>query len=333
MSVLIIAEAGVNHNGSIELAKEMIIKAKEAGADYVKFQTFIPKNLVSKTAQKAGYQKEATGSDESQLQMLSKLALTFENFKELQECCKEVGIGFLSTPFDLDSIEFLNTLKMPFWKIPSGEITNEPYLRAIGKTGLPVIMSTGMTTLDEIREALQVLREEGCEDIKLLHCNTQYPTPMEDVNLAAMETLRKEFHVPVGFSDHTMGIHVPIGAVALGAEVIEKHFTLDHDMEGPDHKASLEPEELKAMVSCIRQLEKAIGTGLKEPSPSERTNMVAARKSLVAAVDIKKGDLFTKENLTAKRPGDGMSPMKWSALLGKVATKDYKADEKIEEIL
>ena len=333
MSVIIIAEAGVNHNGSIDLAKEMIIKAKEAGADYVKFQTFIPKNLVSKTAQKAGYQKDATGDDESQLQMLSKLALTFGDFKELQECCKEVGIGFLSTPFDLDSIEFLNTLKMPFWKIPSGEITNEPYLRAIGKTGLPVIMSTGMTTLDEIREALQVLREEGCEDIKLLHCNTQYPTPMEDVNLAAMETLRKEFRVPVGFSDHTMGIHVPIGAVALGAEVIEKHFTLDHNMEGPDHKASLEPDELKAMVSCIRQIEKAIGTGLKEPSPSEQTNMVAARKSLVAAIDIKKGELFTKENLTTKRPGDGISAMKWSKLLGKVASKNYEADDKIEEVL
>lgn len=333
MSVLIIAEAGVNHNGNIELAKKMIKKAKEAGADYIKFQTFVPKNLVSASAQKAGYQKEATGSDESQLDMLSKLALTFNDFKELQACCKEVGIGFISTPFDLDSIEFLNTLEMPFWKVPSGEVTNEPYLRAIGKTRLPVIMSTGMTTLEEIREALRVLREEGCKDIKLLHCNTQYPTPMEDVNLAAMETLRKEFQVPVGFSDHTMGIHVPIGAVALGAEVIEKHFTLDHNMEGPDHKASLEPDELKEMVSCIRQMEKAIGTGLKEPTPSEKINMVAARKSLVAAVDIKKGEVFSEENLTTKRPGDGISAMKWSAFLGKTATKDYKADEKIEEIL
>ncbi len=331
MSVLIIAEAGVNHNGSIDLAKEMIIKAKEAGADYIKFQTFIPQNLVSASAQKAGYQKETTGSDESQLEMLEKLALTFDDFEELQESCKKIGIGFVSTPFDLASIDFLNTLNIPFWKIPSGEITNEPYLRAIGKTHLPVIMSTGMSTIEEIREALQVLREEGCEDIKLLHCNTQYPTPMEDVNLAAMDTLRKEFDVPVGFSDHTMGIHVPIGAVARGAQVIEKHFTLDHNMEGPDHKASLEPDELKEMVSCIRQIEKTIGTGIKEPSPSEKANMVAVRKSIVAAKNIKKGEVFTEENLTTKRPGDGISPMKWSFVIGKKADKDYNIEEKINE--
>ncbi len=330
MSVLIIAEAGVNHNGNIDLAKEMIIKAKEAGADYIKFQTFIPKQLVSASAQKAGYQKETTGSDESQLEMLAKLALTFEDFKKLQEECKKVGIGFVSTPFDLESIDFLTTLNMPFWKIPSGEITNEPYLRAIGKTHMPVIMSTGMSTVEEIREALQVLREEGCEDIRLLHCNTQYPTPMEDVNLAAMDTLRKEFQVPVGFSDHTMGIYVPIGAVARGAEVIEKHFTLDHSMEGPDHKASLEPDELKEMIACIRQVERAIGSGRKEPSPSEKTNMVAVRKSIVAAKEIKKGEIFTEDNLTTKRPGDGMSPMKWSLIIGKKADKDYHVEDKID---
>lgn len=329
MAITIIAEAGVNHNGDIRLAKEMIKKAKEAGANYIKFQTFVPENLVSKDTGKAQYQKEATGSQESQLEMLSKLALTFEDFAELKKCCEAEEIGFISTPFDLDSIAFLNTLDMPFWKVPSGDITNEPYLREIGRTGKPVVLSTGMSTLGEVGEAIRVLREEGTTQITLLHCTTQYPTPMEEVNLAAMETLKNTFQLPVGYSDHTQGIIVPVAAAALGAVVVEKHFTLDRSMEGPDHKASLEPDELKTMVDHIRQIELAIGTGIKMPSPSERGNMVAARKSLVAATAIKEGEPFTPENLTAKRPGDGLSPMNWSKLLGKPADKDYQPDEKI----
>ena len=322
MSIRIIAEAGVNHNGSMELAKKMVDKAKEAGADYIKFQTFQPEKLVSKYAAKAEYQKKTTGSEESQLEMLKKLALTREDFRELKDYCKEAGIGFISTPFDLESIDFLERLDMDFWKVPSGEITNLPYLIKIAKTGRPIVMSTGMCQMEEIEEALTWLKKSGAGEITLLHCNTQYPTPMEDVNLNAMQSLRRQFQLPVGYSDHTQGIEVPIAAVALGATVIEKHFTLDQTMEGPDHMASLAPEELTAMVRGIRNIEKALGDGEKGVTPSEMANRTVARKSIVAAGSIRKGEPFTETNLTVKRPGNGISPMNWFEVLGKVAKRD-----------
>lgn len=329
MSVYIIAEAGVNHNGSFDLACKLVDAAKEAGVDCIKFQTFKSENLVSRTAQKAEYQKEATG-DSSQRDMLKKLELSFSDFSRLKAYCEKKEICFLSTPFDFDSIDFLNSIDMPFWKIPSGEVTNLPYLLALAKTRKPVVMSTGMCTLQEIREAIDVLNENGIKEIKLLHCNTEYPTPFEDVNLKAMETIRKEFHLEVGYSDHTKGIEVPVAAVALGATIIEKHFTLDRNMEGPDHKASLEPQELAEMVKCIRNIEKAIGTGEKTPSPSEKKNIAVARKSIVAKTKIKTGDVFTEQNITAKRPGTGLSPMKWFDVLGKTALRDFEEDELIE---
>ena len=326
MSVLIIAEAGVNHNGSKELAKQMITKAKIAGVDYVKFQTFVPENLVSKNASKAEYQKETTGADESQLQMLKNLALTEADFIELKEYCNEVGVGFISTPFDLDSLEFLETLDMDFWKVPSGEITNLPYLEAIARTGRKVIMSTGMCEIEEIEQAVAILEKNGTKEIVLLHCNTQYPTPYEDVNLLAMKNIADVTHKEVGYSDHTIGIEVPVAAVALGATVIEKHFTLDKNMEGPDHRASLEPDELNAMVKAIRNIEKSIGDGNKRRTESERKNCEVARKSIVAKRDIRAGEEFTVENLTVKRPGTGISPMKWYDIIGTKATRDYLAD-------
>ena len=331
MSIRIIAEAGVNHNGSMELAKKMVDKAKEAGADYIKFQTFQPEKLVSKYADKAEYQKKTTGSEESQLEMLKKLALTQETFREVKDYCKQVGIGFISTPFDLDSIDFLESLDMDFWKIPSGEITNLPYLIKIAKTGRPIVMSTGMCQIEEIEEALTWLKKSGAGEITLLHCNTQYPTPMEDVNLNAMQSLRRQFQLPVGYSDHTQGIEVPIAAVALGATVIEKHFTLDQTMEGPDHMASLAPEELTAMVRAIRNIEKALGDGEKGVTPSEMANRTVARKSIVAAGRIRKGEPFTEMNLTVKRPGNGISPMNWFEVLGKTAGRDYFEDELIDK--
>lgn len=331
MSVFIIAEAGVNHNGSLKQAKEMVIKAREAGADAIKFQTFKSEKLVSTFAEKAAYQIKNTGSaDESQLEMVKKLELSFDDFRELQAFSKEKGIQFLSTPFDLESIEFLNQLDMPFWKLPSGEVTNYPYLVRIAQTHKDIVMSTGMCTLDEIGEALAALRENGAGKIALLHCNTEYPTPMEDVNLKALETLRKEFDTPIGYSDHTKGIEVPIAAVAMGATIIEKHFTLDRNMEGPDHKASLEPPELKAMVQAIRNIEKAIGTGDKKPTFSEIKNMAIARKSIVAGQPIKKGEVFTEKNITTKRPGTGISAMQWRQVLGQKATRDFAEDELIE---
>lgn len=330
MSITVIAEAGVNHNGSVSLAKQMVVKAKEAGADYIKFQTFQPEKLVSRFARKAAYQEAATGSQESQLEMLKNLSLSQEAFALLKEFCRETGIGFLSTPFDLESIAFLDTLDMDFWKLPSGEITNLPYLIQIARTGKPVVMSTGMCTLEDISQALWWLKKEGSTSITLLHCNTQYPTPMEDVNLHAMVTLKEQFGLPVGYSDHTQGIEVPVAAAALGAEVIEKHFTLDKAMEGPDHKASLDPEELKEMVCAIRNIEKALGSGIKRPSPSERQNMESARKSIVAGCKISKGTLFSEENITVKRPGGGISPMHWFEILGKEAQRDFEADELIE---
>lgn len=329
MTTKIIAEAGVNHNGSIELAKQMIEEAARAGADYIKFQTFKPEKLVSKYAQKADYQKKTTGNNESQLQMLEKLALSYDDFVELKKYCEQIGIGFLSTPFDEDSIRFLDSLDMDFWKIPSGEITNYPYLVQIAQTGRDIVLSTGMCEMDEIADAMKVLKENGAGNISLLHCNTEYPTPYEDVNLLAMKQMRTAFKKQVGYSDHTVGIEVPIAAVALGAEIIEKHFTLDKNMEGPDHKASLEPQELAQMVSAIRHIEKSLGDGNKKRTASEQHNIAAARKSIVAKCAISKGDIFTEANLTVKRPGSGISPMKWKELIGTKAQRDYVEDELI----
>ncbi len=330
MAVKIIAEAGVNHNGDFALAKQMVDAAAEAGADYIKFQTFIPEKLVSKFAQKADYQKENTGAEESQLQMLEKLVLTQENFRELAYYSSRKQIGFISTPFDLDSIEFLSSVAMDFWKLPSGEITNLPYLMKIGQTKKPVVMSTGMCTIQEVKDAVSVLKKAGTAEITLLHCNTQYPTPMQDVNLKAMLTLKEQLGLPVGYSDHTKGIEVPVAAAALGAAVIEKHFTLDKTMDGPDHKASLEPDELKAMVQAVRNIEQALGNGKKEPSPSEQKNISVVRKSIVAKCSIKKGEYFTEENLTVKRPGNGISPMCWYEIIGQRASRDFAEDELVE---
>ena len=327
--VLIIAEAGVNHNGDINLARELVDKAKEAGADIIKFQTFKLDSIVSKFAEMADYQKDNIGIVESQKEMLKKITLPYEAFLELYKYCNKKEIQFLSTPFDIGSIHFLNDM-VPFWKIPSGEVTNYPYLVEIAKTGKPVIMSTGMCELQEIDEAIKVLKTNGTSDITLLHCNTQYPTPYKDVNLRAMETLRNRYKVKVGYSDHTKGIEVPIAAVALGAEVIEKHFTLDKKLPGPDHKASVEPNELAAMVSSIRNIEEALGSPIKIVSDSERENIAIARKSIVAAKNIKKGEILTIYNLTTKRPGTGISPMRWNEVLGSKAIRDFVEDEVIE---
>jgi len=324
--IFIIAEAGVNHNGDIGLAKKLVDVATEAGADAVKFQTFKAENVVSKIAQKAEYQVQTTGNAETQLEMVKKLELSFEQFVELKEYCKDKGIMFLSTPFDLESIDFLNNLGMEIFKIPSGEITNLPYLRKITSLDKKIILSTGMATLDEIKDALKVL---NTDKITVLHCNTEYPTPMEDVNLLAMKTIEKELGVKVGYSDHTEGIEIPIAAAALGACMFLYHFTLDKNMKGPDHKASLNPDELRAMVKAIRNIEKALGNGIKTPSQSERKNINIARKSIVAKIDIKKGNILTEANITVKRPGNGISPMKWDEITGTVASKDYKADELI----
>lgn len=328
--VLIIAEAGVNHNGSFDLAIQLIDKAVEAGVDIVKFQTFKAEKAVSKYAQKADYQNETTGNKESQLDMVKKLELPFEDFIKLKEYCDKVGIKFLSTPFDFESIDFLAKIGMDIWKIPSGEITNLPYLRKISKVAKNVIMSTGMCEVYEVKDAIKILKEGIVEDITVLHCNTEYPTPMKDVNLKAMETLKKELGLSIGYSDHTLGIEVPIAAVALGAEVIEKHFTLDKNMVGPDHRASLEPNELKAMVLAIRNIEIALGSSDKIVTESEGKNKNIARKSIVAGKKIKKGDILTEDNLSVKRPGNGISPMKWDNVIGKNATRDYEEDELIE---
>ena len=329
--VFIIAEAGVNHNGSLELAKKLIDVASDAGADAVKFQTFKAENLVSKNAQKADYQKQTTNSEESQFDMIKKLELDVKTHKILMDYCKEKCIMFLSTPFDHDSIELLNDLGLEVFKIPSGEITNLPYLRHIGKLNKKVILSTGMADIGEIEDAMDVLVNAGTkkENIIVLHANTEYPTPYEDVNLKAMVTIGNTFDVAFGYSDHTLGIEVDIAAVALGACCIEKHFTLDKTREGPDHKASLEPDELKAMVKAIRNIELALGNGIKKPSKSESKNISIARKSIVAKVDIKKGEILTEEKITIKRPANGINPMRWDEIIGTVATKDYKEDELI----
>jgi len=331
VSVFIIAEAGVNHNGSVELAKKLIDVANDAGADAVKFQTFKAEKLVSKNAQKAEYQKETSGAGESQFAMIKKLELDLETHKELMAYCKDKEIMFLSTPFDLESIAMLDDLGLKIFKIPSGEITNLPYLRAIGALKKQIILSTGMATMAEIGAALNILTQTGTpkQNITVLHANTMYPTPMEDVNLRAMPNIGKTFDVAYGYSDHTLGIEVDIAAVAMGASVIEKHFTLDKTMQGPDHKASLEPHELKAMVQSIRNIELALGSEIKQPSPSEIPNMQVARKSIVAAREIKKGEILTAANLTVKRPGNGMNPMQWDEILGTPAQRDYEVDDLI----
>ncbi len=327
MHTIVIAEAGVNHNGDMDLAKKLIDVAKTAGADYVKFQTAV--NPTSKFAPKAEYQKRETGADETQLQMALKLRLSLDQHHELYEYCNKVGIAYLSTPFDIDSIHFLDSLNLPFWKIPSGEITNLPYLLEIAKTNKPIIMSTGMAEPNEIAAAIKILEDNGSGDITLLQCHTDYPTAMENVNLRAMNTLADEFHLPIGLSDHSIGIEVPIAAVAMGATVIEKHFTLDRKMYGPDHKASIEPEGLLAMVKAIRNIEVALGDGIKKCSPLEKKNIVVARKSIVAKRDIKKGEILTVDNITTKRPGNGISAMKWFEVLGTSAVRDFGEDELI----
>jgi N,N'-diacetyllegionaminate synthase len=327
----IIAEAGVNHNGSLELAKKLVDIAVDAGADAVKFQTFKADKLVSRTAQKAEYQKQTTAADESQYEMIKKLELDENAHRELIRYCNEKQIMFLSTPFDHDSIDMLNNFGMPIFKIPSGEITNLPYLRHIGRLDKEVILSTGMADLGEIEDALDVLMQAGVpkDKITVLHATTEYPCPIEEVNLRAMQTIRAAFGVKVGYSDHTQGIEVPIAAVATGACVIEKHFTLDRAMDGPDHKASLEPEELKAMVRAIRHIDLAMGNGIKKPSKSEVKNISIARKSIVALRPIKSGEIFNSENLTVKRPGNGINPMRWDEIIGQVAQRDYQCDDLI----
>ncbi|MGC8823927.1 MAG: N-acetylneuraminate synthase [Bacteroidales bacterium] len=328
----IIAEAGVNHNGSLELAMKMVDVAAEAGVDYIKFQTFTGEKVISRYAPKAQYQIQQTGNDESQLDMVKKLELSESEHVELVRYCEKKGVKFLSTPFDLDSIDLLVRLGLHTIKIPSGEITNLPYLRKIGALKKHLIVSTGMATLGEVEKAIEILTRAGTErtNISLLHCTTEYPAPIEEVNLRAILTLQQAFQLPVGYSDHTPGIEVAIAAVALGACIIEKHFTLDKNMPGPDHKASLEPNELKQLVVAIRTIEKALGHGRKEPSPSEIKNIPIARKSIVALKNIAKGELFSPENLTVKRPGNGISPMLWDFVLGRTAPKDFKEDELIE---
>lgn len=337
--VIIIAEAGVNHNGSFETACEMVKAAKRAGADYVKFQTAVPEKVISSIAPKADYQKATDGESRSQLEMCRAIHLPLSDYSRLRMLCEDEGIGFLSTPFDLTSLELLGSMNLDYMKIPSGEITNLPFLRAVAAQGTPVILSTGMSTMDEIRTAVEVLTGSSVkypsrsnlkkEDIILLHCNTEYPTPFSDVNLLAMNEIGKATGCKTGYSDHTRGIEVPIAAVALGAAVIEKHFTLDRSMPGPDHKASLEPDELAAMVKAIRNIEKALGKEEKAVTASERKNMAVARKSIVASRDIKKGEILTEENITVKRPGNGLSPMLWDSVIGTAAAADFPYDSLI----
>jgi N,N'-diacetyllegionaminate synthase len=333
MSVFIIAEAGVNHNGSIDLAKKLIDVASNAGADAVKFQTFKAKNLVSKNAQKAEYQKKTTDTKESQFDMLKKLELDAATHKKLISHCESKRIIFLSSPFDLDSIKLLKDLNLEIFKIPSGEITNLPYLREIGKLNKNVILSTGMAHMSEIKDAIDILLDAGTkkDNITILHANTMYPTPMEDVNLRAMKAIGETFDMAFGYSDHTLGIEVDIAAVAMGASCIEKHFTLDKSMSGPDHKASLQPDELRAMVKAIRNIEVALGSAIKKPSKSELQNIKIARKSIVAKKIIKQGDVLSDDNLAIKRPGNGMSPLRWDEIIGTIATCNYNENDLIEQ--
>ena len=331
MPVIIIAEAGVNHNGSIVNAKKLVDVAVEAGADYVKFQTFKADKLASKAAPKATYQQATTGTENSQLDMLRQLELSEADHRELLAYCQQKDIQFLSTPFDVDSIDLLVELGITLGKIPSGEITNLPYLRKMGQSFREIVMSTGMADMQEVKAAMDVLIQAGMkkENITILHCNTQYPTPMKDVNLRAMQSIRDTLSVTVGYSDHTLGIEVPIAAVALGATLIEKHYTLDRTMEGPDHKASLEPQDLRDMVCAIRNIEQAMGSGIKQTSDSERENIAIARKSIVASRPIVAGELYSAENLTIKRPGNGISGMEWDRVIGLTAPRDFQEDELI----
>lgn len=326
----IIAEAGVNHNGDFQLAKQLVDVAAEAGADCIKFQTFVPGEIVSKYAKKTDYQKKMTGSTENQLNMLQKLTLTSDNFYQLAQYADYKGIDFCSTAFDETSIHLVHELKCKFWKIPSGEVTNLPYLIEIARFNEPIVMSTGMCSMKEISDAIEIIKEISSAPLILLHCNTEYPTPFTDVNLHAMETLRKNFHCFVGYSDHTEGIEVPIAAVALGASIIEKHFTLNKELPGPDHKASLSPEELNTMITAIRNIEMALGNKEKKIQESEKKNIDIVRKSIVAKRQIKKGEPLTEENITTKRPGNGISPMRWNEVLGTKAIRDYNEDELIE---
>lgn len=332
MTIRIIAEAGVNHNGDLALAKRLVDAAAAAGADFVKFQTFKAERLVTRDAAKAEYQKATSGAHESQFDMIRRLELSDTMHRELIAHCAARGIAFLSTAFDVESLDLLAGFGLPLVKIPSGEITNLPYLRHVGRMGLPVVISTGMAVLDEVGEALAVLAAAGTprERVTVLHCTTEYPTPMAEVNLNAMRTIRDTFGVSVGYSDHTPGIEVAIAAAALGASVIEKHFTLDRGLPGPDHQASLEPDELSEMVAAIRNIEAALGDGIKRPTPSELRNRPVARKSIVAARPIAAGEVLTVENLTVKRPGTGVSPMRWDEILGTTAARDYRADEAID---
>lgn len=332
MSTIIIAEAGVNHNGSLDLAKKLVDAAADAGADYVKFQTFKAEKTISKSATKAPYQLKATGDDDtSQLDMIRKLELDVEAHHTLVDHCKARNIRFLSTPFDMESIEFLDNLGLTVFKIPSGEVTNFPHLRKIGALGKELILSTGMATLEEVEEALNVLVEAGTprEKITVLHCNTEYPTPIEDVNLRAMLTIAEALQVKVGYSDHTLGIEVPIAAVALGAQMIEKHFTLDRTMEGPDHQSSLEPDELERMVSAIRNIEKALGDGVKKPSPSEQKNLAVVRRSVHLARNLSKGHILTEDDVIMKRPGDGIPSKQLDEVVGRRLVKDLEEDYKL----
>lgn len=330
MKTLIIAEAGVNHNGKLETAKELVLAAKKAGADIVKFQTANIDSLVSEYAEMADYQKKNIGKVTSQKNMLKEILLSFEEFKELAAFCDEVGIQFLSTPFDIESISFLEEIGCKMWKVPSGEITNYPYLIEIAKTGLPVILSTGMSTMEDVEAAVSILKRNGVSELTLLHCTTEYPAAYESVNLRAMLTLKEHFKVDVGYSDHTLGMEIPVAAVAMGAVVVEKHFTLSREMEGPDHKASLEPNELLEMVKSIRNVEKALGDGIKRPMEIEKRNALVARKSIVAKRNIEIGEMLTEENLTTKRPGNGISPMKWNEVIGTKAVRNFWKDELIE---
>lgn len=336
---IIIAEAGVNHNGDLEMAREMVRVARQAGADYVKFQTAVPELVISTFAPKAEYQKAITDEAESQLEMCKAIHLPLSDYAGLKSLCEEVGIGFMSTPFDLVSIDLLAGLGQDYFKVPSGEITNLPYLRKIAAAGCPVILSTGMSTLDEIEDAILILTgshpkypSESTltrDDITVLHCNTQYPTPYGDVNLLAMQEIRERLGVRTGYSDHTQGIEVSLAAAALGAEVVEKHFTLSRTLPGPDHKASIEPHELRLLVDCIRHIDASLGEPHKVVSDSERPNMTVARKSIVARRAIKKGETLTEDNITIKRPGNGISPMRWDEVIGTAASRDYAPDELI----
>jgi N,N'-diacetyllegionaminate synthase len=329
MKTIVIAEAGINHNGDIEIAKKLIATAQNAGADYVKFQTYKSENLVSSSLGCALYQEKNAKANQTQYEMLKKLELSYGDFKELHCFCKETGIVFISTPFDLESIQFLNSLDMPFWKIPSGEITNLPYLEMIAKTGKPIIMSTGMAEINEIDVTLALLKKHSVSDISILHCTTEYPAPYKNVNLKFIDTLKRRYGLQVGYSDHTEGIEIPIAAVVMGATIIEKHFTLDKNMPGPDHKASIEPQELKQMIDSIRHVEQAVGDGIKVISETEKRNSCVARKCIVAASLIAKGELYSENNITTKRAGSGLSPMRWYDVIGKRADRDYRKDEPI----